>query len=179
MFDNRNTIIDYIGLSQAQMFLGRRLKTNLPTTSPLLKPDNADVVKQKLQNRQNKQKEHHDKTASKVPLKPFNVGDEAVMRHDNKEQWRHVTIKKQHETPRSYVVETPEGKVYRRNRKHLRHTASKPINRELYDFEIQPQNESTNVVSKTPPQQQTPATETMVKTRSGRIVKPPERYGHE
>ena len=179
MLDYRNTIIDDIGLSPAQMFLGRRLKTNLPTTSPLLKPDNADVVKQKLQNRQNKQKEHHDKTTSKVPLKPFKVGDEAVMRHDNKEQWRHVTIKKQHETPRSYVVETPEGKVYRRNRKHLRHTASKPINRELYDFEIQPQNESPNVVSKTPPQQQTPATETMVKTRSGRIVKPPERYGHE
>ena len=93
------------------------------------------------------------------------------MRHDNNEQWRHVTIKKQHETPRSYVVETPEGEVYRRNRRHLKHTASKLINREMEDFEIQhQQNESPNLASKTPSQQPKPVTETMFKTRSGRIV---------
>ncbi|XP_062570398.1 uncharacterized protein K02A2.6-like [Saccostrea cucullata] len=36
LLDYRNTNIEEIGLSPAQMFLGRRLKTDLPTASPLL-----------------------------------------------------------------------------------------------------------------------------------------------
>lgn len=39
LLEYRNTQIDEIGLSPAQMFLGRRLKTTIPTTLPLLKSD--------------------------------------------------------------------------------------------------------------------------------------------
>lgn len=37
LLDYRNTPLD-IGLSPAQLFLKRRLKTPLPTSAPLLKP---------------------------------------------------------------------------------------------------------------------------------------------
>lgn len=36
--DYRNTEIQGLGKSPAQMFLGRRLKTNLPATADLLRP---------------------------------------------------------------------------------------------------------------------------------------------
>ena len=43
--DYRNTPIEELGLSPAQPFLSRRLKTKLPVASTLLKPQNAEFVK--------------------------------------------------------------------------------------------------------------------------------------
>ena len=50
-----------------------------------------------------------------------------VMRHENK--WKHGTVESRHETPRSYVVQTSDGRKYRRNRKHIRPKKSVPKRR--------------------------------------------------
>ena len=50
------------------------------------------------------------------------------MRHENK--WKHGTVERRHKTPRSYVVQTSDGRKYRRNRKHIRPSKSVPKRRE-------------------------------------------------
>lgn len=64
LLDYRNTPLD-IGLSPAQLFLNRRLKTSLPTSAPLLKPLGMDTkeIKAMLKSRQLKNKTHYDKQA--------------------------------------------------------------------------------------------------------------------
>ena len=54
----RNTKIDNIGLSPAQIFLGRMLKTSLPTAAPLLTPGNSKDIQNKA--RQCVQKRYFD-----------------------------------------------------------------------------------------------------------------------
>ena len=42
----------------------------------------------------------------------------------HKENWTHGSVVEKHEMPRSYVVETSNGKKYRRNRRYLKPTKS-------------------------------------------------------
>ena len=51
MLNYRNTVIDDIGLSPAQMFFNRRLKTTLPISSPLLE---YGILPNSLRSRQKK-----------------------------------------------------------------------------------------------------------------------------
>ena len=72
--------------------------------------------------------------ALKSDLKPLEEGENVVMRHENK--WKHGTV--EHETPRSYVVQTPDGWKYRRNQKHIRPTELVPTYVEPEEIMIQP-----------------------------------------
>ena len=60
LLDYRNTEISDIGLSPAQIFFGRRLRTLLPTTAPLLNAHNRQDIRKKLKERQHKQKHYYD-----------------------------------------------------------------------------------------------------------------------
>ena len=113
ILEYRNSPIDDTGLSPAQMFLGRRLKTRLPTATALLKPQHTDEIRKSLKQRQLKQKYIYDKHAGKTDLKPLQAGENVVMRHRN--NWKHGTVEREHESPRSYVIQTPDGRKYRRN----------------------------------------------------------------
>ena len=62
------------------------------------------------------QKWYHDKGAK--PLSELEKGDEAYMQVSNK--WLPVVVTYVIKTPCSYVVKRPDGRKYRRNRKHLR-----------------------------------------------------------
>ena len=115
----RNTPIEGINLSPAQMFMGRRLKTALPMAAELLKPENTGKIKEKLKNRQQKQKHYHDKYSSK-DLKSLKPGQKVAVLHDKK--WIPGTGIEKHQTPRSFVVETPSGNKLRRNRRHINTT---------------------------------------------------------
>jgi hypothetical protein len=44
----------------------------------------------------------------------------------HKENWTHGSVMEKHEMPRSYVVETSNGKKYHRNRRYLKPTKSVP-----------------------------------------------------
>ena len=149
LLDYRNSPIDDTGLSPAQMLFGRRLKTKLPMATY------TDNIKNSLKHRQSKQKFFHDKHALKYDLKPLHAGENVVMRHENK--WKHGTIERTHETPRSYVIQTPDGRKYRRNRKHIRPTNSVPkhqVTEEIftpalrYNYSDQQQSTSQSVQRK-------------------------------
>lgn len=146
----RNTPIDGINLSPAQMFMGRRLKTGLPIATELLKPENPGKVKKKLKSRQQKQKLYHDKRSSKE-LKSLSQGQKVAVLHDKK--WVPGTIVEKHQTPRSYVVETPSGTKLRRNRRHINTTKAnlqggeKELEPEIHLRYETPRKKSTENVS--------------------------------
>lgn len=63
ILDYRSTPLVELGLSPAQLFLARRLKTKSPLSAKLLKPlhVNAEFVKESLKTRQAKQNRKFDK----------------------------------------------------------------------------------------------------------------------
>jgi hypothetical protein len=110
--DYRNTNIEEIGLSPAQMFLGRRLKTELPTTAPLLSSTTSlDDIKSRMRTRKATQKLNFDNHAGKE-LKPLATGDQIIMKHGK--VWIPGHVMQEH-SRRSYVVQSQEGAKYRRN----------------------------------------------------------------
>ena len=50
------------------------------------------------------------------------------MHHEN--EWIKATVVNKHRTPRSYIIQTPNSKVYRRNQRHLRTRVSQLKNKE-------------------------------------------------
>lgn len=114
----RNTPIIGLNLSPSQLLMGRLLRNKVPTTVNLLKPripDN-DAIRQRMENIKRKAKAHHDKTAKQ--REPFHLGQSVYMRWDD--YWKEATITKILSEPRSYLVQSIDGTVYRRNSSFLR-----------------------------------------------------------
>ena len=98
------------------MLMGRRLRSILPTTDIQLKPSyhTPKLNKNKILESKNKQKRYFDKGSH--PLKDLNVGETVRIKRDYK--WKPALVVKQNDA-RSYTVATPDGGIYRRNRRHL------------------------------------------------------------
>ena len=116
------------------------------------------------------------------------------MRHNN--QWIPATVVEQHHTPRSYVLQTQDGRKYRRNRQHIKPTSAKiRIPAESEEVNIPPLNSNCNTESRlsanNSPQKEIsnkpkdaiplkvalpPEKPPEVTTRSGRQVKQPSKY---
>ena len=122
--------------SPVQRLMNRRTKTLIPTTATLLQPrvpyHNQDIIE--LRNRQKQQIKYYDRTAKDLPklgkgdvvrMKPFKSG---------KKKWDKAIVTARLDE-RSYTVETPDGRRYRRNRCHLKKSAEKsnPIERIVVD----------------------------------------------
>ncbi|XP_056016955.1 uncharacterized protein K02A2.6-like [Ostrea edulis] len=99
ILDYRNTPLEELGLSPAQLFLAKRLKTKLPVSSTLLKPQNAEFVRESLMTRQAKQKRKFDRHIPASDLKPLVQGENVMIKHN--EKWMHGSVVEKHETPRS------------------------------------------------------------------------------
>ena len=86
------------------MLMGRRLRTQIPKTREMLKPQlyDREEVLPKLKERQRKQKLPHDKTAKDLP--PLRNGQLVRVREGNK--WKPVTVTEILPSPSSYKVET-------------------------------------------------------------------------
>ena len=114
----RNTPIDDEVGSPVQQLMGRRTRTLLPTTNELLLPKSiqASTVRKAIVQRQQRQKHYYDRLSQ--PLAQLKVGDNVTFQCSN--AWKPATISGVAHTPRSYMVTTPEGQTYRRNRRHIR-----------------------------------------------------------
>ena len=136
------------------------------------------------------QKWYHDKGAK--PLSELEKGDEAYMQVSNK--WLPVVVTDVTKTPRSYVVKRPDGRKYRRNRKHLRakyQVRNNPYNATKTQGETSKGGTEDGVVQNKDLQQATPTEEGTdmggdvqpehevsqnVVNQEGRTMKPPQRY---
>lgn len=184
LMEYRNAPLDGVKLSPAQLLMGRRLKTKLPTSTQLLKPQIHKNVHKNIKDRQLKQKHYFDRGAKHLPI----LEEGEKIRVKVKDNWQPATVLKSHDMPRSFVIKTPDGNTYRRNRRHLLKTREKtfttqnPPHLEDYDpGETQPaeRDASFQTPASSPVKTSVAPTmneEVMMRSRAGRVIKPPSRY---
>ena len=116
----RNTPIDGQVGSPVQQLMGKRTKTLLPTTEELLQPKiiRPSAVRSAILKRQRRQKYYYDRLSR--PLPSLKVGESVIFQNNNNIIWKPATVTSVEQAPRSYVITTPEGQMYRRNRRHIR-----------------------------------------------------------
>ncbi|XP_013396158.1 uncharacterized protein K02A2.6-like [Lingula anatina] len=196
LLNYRTTPLEGINLSPSQLLMGRRPRNTLPAARNLLKPQayNQREVKRHFSQEKLKQKYYHDQRKGAKELKAFNPGEHVRMQpHPGSKTWVPAIVVKRHTHPRSYIVEGND-RVYRRNRQHLRSSTEKahhynpnfvdlepcnePLHSPIKDQHIVPEETVTPTRDqcKTPTKTVTPAINTpRIVTRSGRVVKPPDR----
>ncbi|CAM1297967.1 Uncharacterised protein g1983 [Pycnogonum litorale] len=118
----RNTPLKGLDYSPAQLLNSRRFRTKLPISNTNLMPNVITNVKGLLQQRQTEMTKYYNRGAK--DFKPLKEG-EMVRIRDGK-LWKPAQVKSEHETPRSYIVETDTGTV-RRNRRHLKRNGNEYI----------------------------------------------------
>ena len=118
ILEYRNTPSDSMSTWPAQRLLGRRTRTTIPVSRPLLEPACTRSAQQELQQAKIKQAYYYNKGSKKLPA--FAVGDLVrMMPEKGKRPWKKGKVKAI-VGPRSYLVSTDNGGNYRRNRRHLR-----------------------------------------------------------
>lgn len=193
----RNTPITGEKYSPAQLLMGRRLNTKLPVSQKLLipkAPANKEINERRSQNIE-KSKHHYDRGTRN--LRPLQPGQSVRIREPASGAgagglWVRARVEGAAPEPRSYWVRTRRGGRYRRNRQHIiapatphRHDNLPPPYYDDFEDDLGGRQPSP------PPQQ--PATKPRVvesdvankagssgvrHTRSGRPVRPPDRWGY-
>ena len=156
-----------------EILYGRKVRSNLPSSSGPTHP-----MRRLLVERQEKQKEQHDKHGVKT-LPDLHVGQKVTMRDVRTGSWIPVTVKGVCKEPRSYLVNTPYGTTLRRNRSDLRtlpttQMNSNPQNKEFTNKKGSQEHNPSGL--RNPRGTNQPHS---YHTRSGRSVKPPKRYIEE
>ena len=178
LLEYRNAPLDGVKLSPAQLLMGRRLKTKLPTSAHLLKPELHKDVHKQLKKRQEKQKYYYDRGAKDLP--GLDHGETVRVRVGT--TWQPAVVQSDYNLPRSYVIRTPEGGVFRRNRRHLLKCKEDACESECMDSETSAAEDShtedTNTVPVVTSQTLIPANKDLaVKTsRYGRVIRTPKKY---
>ena len=155
--------------SPAELMFGRPIRTTLPMHADELQ---SSKHRQWLNKRQEEQKRQYDRYASHR-LPDLQPGAQVMVQSHVDHKWRPaVVIERDKEHPRSYMIQTAEGSMLRRNRRFLRDLTqfSSPVQPELA-----PAPPAETTVPPIPPMQPEPApapsTETAVEptghTRKG------------
>ena len=177
-------------MSPAQILMGRRTRTRLPTMPELLQPQyDTTTIKPALQERQMQYKKYYDRgSRSLEALKP---GETVRLREGN--TWTPAMVRSCAGPPRSYVIESKDGGIYRRNRRDiLRDTESCNTKAPLAPDDNPPQENETH--GNKPQENQTqgsqpqdnqvqvtrlpdthPPSDQPRTTRSGRIIRNPAK----
>ncbi len=112
----RTTPIDSVIPSPAEIFHGRKVQSNLPLKIPNTSV-RKDSISDRLQHKQDKQKEYYDKRTCDLP--PLIPGHAIRVQHHATKLWSPATVQKKCPEPRSYLVSTPNDSILRRNCRQL------------------------------------------------------------
>ena len=118
----RSTPIAATGFSPAQLLMGRQIRTTLPALARKLQPDwpNSGVVRMNDRQAKDVYKRDYDRQHGVKPLPELSSGQHVLIKTDQNKHWdSSATVVRSSETPRSVVVQTGDGKTFRRNRRHL------------------------------------------------------------
>ena len=104
ILEQRNTPVDNYK-SPAQLSMGKRLRSRLPSTTNHLLPETPShqETQRRLHKKQTQQKAYHDKSA--IALPPFKTGE--LMRFHRDDECEPARIIEVSNSPRSYNIETP------------------------------------------------------------------------
>lgn len=105
------------GYSPSQLLMGRNLRSTLPQISKLLEPSlpNGKVLREREGVYRDKMKRNYDKRHRVKDLEKLEPGEQVYLKNEKK----HYTVIRQHNSPRSYLLRGPDGDVKRRNRKQI------------------------------------------------------------
>ena len=172
LLEYQNTPVSGLQESPAQLLISRMLKSKLPTVQSLLQPRVPESVREKLKQRTEKQREYYNRSAKPLPQ----IKEDDTVHIRKGKTWEPAVVTAKHSAPRSFIVTTPEGGVYRRNRRHLLPTAEpRPeITGPDYDDDDLSPATSTNATRVTPRVDHPP--QTPPERTSGRTVRLPERF---
>lgn len=170
------------GYSPAQLLMSRQLRMKLPISEAALKPKVIDYARysQFVNDSVAKMKNYHDQHARNLPN--ISLGDKVMYKKCPGSPWQPASVVQVGPMPRAFLVRTPEGVEFRRNRQHLLKLNSpirgvnEPVAVENEDSLVEsdcPQNASIIQSPKTVPQSSIP---TGVFTRGGRQIFKPRRF---
>ena len=168
LLNYRNTPIDKLNASPAQLLMGRRLNSKIPTIKKLLEPQTQPCKTMMLKERQSIQKKYYDKNGAKEHTKLCSGDNVRYLNH----MGRWVTgkiIKMGTHAERNYEIQNEKNHIIKRNRKDI--------------FKI-PKKISTELPEHTTDKTADSADETLFEpedehyvTRYGRVSHPVSRYG--
>ena len=176
------------GYSPAEHLMGRKIRSFLPTPTNQFVPIaiNHQEIRSQLEQQKNKQKNKYDMHSR--ALKPLEQGQTVRFQKAGTGQWKPGMVTHTNKD-RSYTVKTPDGALYRRNRRHIIHTNERFLQKPDLDFQTSERedceemntakfNNQTvspsplSVSTETKPTCASGKTEYPITTRSGRQVKP-------
>lgn len=117
----RNTPRNEVLKSTNERLLSRLTRTNLPCAKSYLSPKTVTNVPQELHRLRRSQHRYHDRSAQKSP--DLSIGDRVRVQM-GKRDWKFAEVIDTAGAPRSSIIRTTDGEVYRRNKHHLRKTIS-------------------------------------------------------
>ena len=118
LLEYRTMPISDCGKSPAQLLMSRRLRSILPPTHASLQPAvvDAESTRRSFEEKQVKQKRFYDRTAKSRTR--ISAGDHVLLKK-NTGRYQPAIVTEEVNAPRSYVVRTRDGAVYRRTSHHL------------------------------------------------------------
>ena len=122
LLDYRSTPCTVTGVSPAECLMGRRLRTRVPVLESQLVPKSVAPEAVRARDRSAKEvyKHHYDRRHGARTHPSLKSGQPVLMRVDEeKGGWKKAGSVVESNMNRSYLVQTPDGSIYRRNRKHL------------------------------------------------------------
>ena len=104
------------GFTPSELLFSRQIRTSLLTLPSKLNPKcvNPETLRKKEVEYRNRQARNFDKRHKAKELSPLHTGDQVWIK-----DYGEGIVQQKADTPRSYQVETPDGGIQRRNRRHL------------------------------------------------------------
>ena len=181
----RSTPCSTTGFSPAELLMGRKIRTTVPTLQKNLLPKwpSRKAVRENDVKQKAVQAHYYNRRHGARPLPALCPGDTVFTKLDHEKSWSTPAVVSDEAaaTQRSYIVATQEGAVLRRNRRHLLATPiSNHTPRTSTDgAEMDTQPAVTDIPETVPASQavSTPSTPLprQATTRSGRVCKPVHR----
>ena len=171
--------------SPAQMLMGRRLKSTIPSRIRNDAPSQDDIH-DTLYKRQGTQKHFFDQHAQHSDLPVLYPGQRVYVQDQATGMWEPAVVDSCTDDPRSYIVQNVNGRRLRRNRQHIRARHHLPPDTESTQ-NVNVPTENVNVpteIPRSPVSPSVPRTEPVdvpeptpgrYVTRSGRVVRSPRR----
>ena len=175
----RTTPIDSKLPSPAEILYGRKIQGNLPVKICNTHP-HRDEIHQRLKERQDAQKEYHDKHTRDLP--PLYKEQPVVIQDQTSGLWTPAKVVEECPQPRSYIVQTPDGRSLRRNRRHVQAAVTTPSDANTTPHSITPNTPSLDPHDPTPSVMKDTGgcnSDGSYTTSSGRLVRKPARYSDE
>jgi hypothetical protein len=173
----RNTPIQSVNKSPAQLLQSRQLRCKIPATDKMLTPRVERNVRPGLLRNQTIQKHYYDRGAKELP--PLQEGEDVLIK--NRGTWEKAIVEYKHSSPRSYVVNSG-NQYYRRNRVDLRQSHNPPQDPDHLKEKVQGDQETSATPSVGqsptihPSSTNNPSPESPITSRPKRQTQVPGKY---